>query len=187
VGNGAGTRGELVTDLLVFGFLCSRDNSNFHSELKALGQELPGRPEVDHDDELQTDGNRLSHFHGGRREADSESQEELIQHIASQLALIGDEMEHKIQASVVHQLSTQLRDSSLTPEGRRHCLAATLGEVMQTCPADVEQEKAVLIMTMLLARKVADHTPRLFRVVYDTVVDFINQNLLTYVRDLVRN
>lgn len=72
-------------------------------------------------------------------------------------------------------------------QGRRHCLAATLGEVMQTCPADVEQEKAVLIMTMLLARKVADHTPRLFRVVYDTVVDFINQNLLTYVRDLVRN
>lgn len=38
-------------------------------------------------------------------------------------------MEHKIQASVVHQLSTQLRDSSLTPEvsdsDRRFVLGAS--------------------------------------------------------------
>ncbi|KAM6170992.1 BH3-interacting domain death agonist [Erethizon dorsatum] len=187
VGNGAGLRDEHVTNLLLFGFLQSRNNCNFYQELKALGQELPVRLEADRDDELQTDGNRASHLYGGRREADSESQEEVIQHIAWHLALVGDEMDRRIQARVVSQLTAQLRDPSLSEEGRRHCLATTLKEVMQTCPTDMEQEKAMLIMTMLLARKVADHTPRLLRVIFHTAVDFINQNLLTYVRDLLRN
>lgn len=30
---------------------------------------------------------------------------------------------------------------------------------MQTCPKDLEGEKTVLLLAMMLAKKVADHTP----------------------------
>lgn len=58
---------------------------------------------------------------------------------------------------------------------------------MQTYPRDMENEKAMLIMTMLLAKKVASHAPYLLRDVFRATVNFINQNLFTYVQDLVRN
>lgn len=51
----------------------------------------------------------------------------------------------------------------------------------------MEREKTVLMLAMVLAKKVADHTPSLLRDVFRTTVNFINQNLLTYVRNLVRN
>ncbi|XP_023579693.1 BH3-interacting domain death agonist [Octodon degus] len=188
IGNGAGLGDAHVTNLLLLGFLQSRNNYNFHQELKSLRQELPVGLGADRDDdELQTDGNRASRPYGARRQADSESLEEITLHIARQLATIGDEMNHRIQPRVVSWLSAQLRDPSLSEEGRRRCLASTVRELMQTCPADLEQEKATLILTMLLARRVADQTPALLRVVFHTATDFINQNLLPYVRDLVRN
>lgn len=58
---------------------------------------------------------------------------------------------------------------------------------MQTCPPDVDHEKTQLLLTMLLAKKIADHSPALLRDVFHTTVTFINQNLLAYVRNLVRN
>ena len=58
---------------------------------------------------------------------------------------------------------------------------------MQTYPKDMEKEKTMLMLAMLLAKKVADHTPSLLRDVFHTTVNFISQNLLTYVRNLVRN
>lgn len=58
---------------------------------------------------------------------------------------------------------------------------------MKTHPKDMEKEKTMLMLTMLLAKKVADHTPSLLPGVFYTTVNFINQNLLTYVRNLVRN
>lgn len=45
----------------------------------------------------------------------------------------------------------------------------------------------MLLVTMLLARRVASHTPSLLRTVFHTTVNFINQNLLTCVRNLVGN
>jgi hypothetical protein len=51
----------------------------------------------------------------------------------------------------------------------------------------MENDKAMLIMTMLLAKKVASHAPSLLRDVFHTTVNFINQNLFSYVRNLVRN
>ena len=72
-------------------------------------------------------------------------------------------------------------------QGRRACLATAVDQVLQACPRDMEEEKTMLLVTMLLARKVASHTPSLLRTVFHTTVNFINQNLPTYVRDLVRN
>ncbi|XP_059742251.1 BH3-interacting domain death agonist isoform X3 [Bos taurus] len=72
-------------------------------------------------------------------------------------------------------------------QDRRQCLAAALEQLMQTCPPDVDHEKTQLLLTMLLAKKIADHSPALLRDVFHTTVTFINQNLLAYVRNLVRN
>lgn len=58
---------------------------------------------------------------------------------------------------------------------------------MQTFPKDMETEKAKLMLTLLLAKKVADHSPSLLQGVFRTTVNFINQSLLTYVRNLFRN
>ena len=58
---------------------------------------------------------------------------------------------------------------------------------MQTYPKDMEKEKTMLMLAMLLAKKVADHTPSLLCDVFHTIMNFISQNLLTYVRNLVRN
>ncbi|XP_051011234.1 BH3-interacting domain death agonist [Acomys russatus] len=187
VSNGSGLEAECITNLLVFGFLQS-SGYNFQ-ELEKLGQELPVHvyPEADLEDELQTDGNRASRsFYRGRIEPDSGSQEEIIQNIARHLAQVGDELDHSIQPTLVRQLATQFTNS-LSEEDRRNCLAKALDEVKTAYPRDMENDKAMLIMTMLLAKKVANHTPSLLRDVFRTTVNFINQNLLTYVRNLVRN
>ncbi|KAF6083742.1 BH3 interacting domain death agonist [Phyllostomus discolor] len=96
-------------------------------------------------------------------------------------------MDRRVPQGLVDHLVMQLRDRSLSDEGRRACLATAVDRVLQACPRDMEEEKTMLLVTMLLARKVASHTPSLLREVFHTTVNFINQNLLTYVRNLVRN
>ncbi|XP_062931061.1 BH3-interacting domain death agonist [Cynocephalus volans] len=187
VTNGPGLRDERITNLLVFGFLQNCSNCNFHEELEALGQDMPMQAylQEDCDDELQTDGNRASLSCMGRIEADSESQE-VIQNIARCLAQLGDQMEQSIHPRLVNHLALQFMNVNLSEEDRRQCLAAALQQVMQTFPKDMEKEKTTLMLTMLLAKKVADHTPSLLRDVFRTTVNFIKQDLFTYVTNLAR-
>ncbi|XP_054574636.1 BH3-interacting domain death agonist isoform X1 [Eptesicus fuscus] len=187
--NGSELQDERITDLLVFGFLQNCSNYNFQKELQGLGHDLyvPACLRENHDDELQTDGSQYSHFVLEGQETDSESQDEIIQNIARQLAHIGDRMDRRIPPRLVNHLAIQFMNGNLSEEDRRECLAAALEQVMQTYPKDMEKEKTMLMLTMLLAKKVADHTPSLLRDVFRTTVNFINQNLLTYVRNLVRN
>ncbi|XP_017498586.2 BH3-interacting domain death agonist isoform X2 [Manis javanica] len=96
-------------------------------------------------------------------------------------------MDRSIHPALVDHLAVQFMNVSLLEEDRTRCLSAALEEVMQTCPKDLEEEKTVLLLAMMLAKKVADHTPSLLRGVFLTAVNFINQNLFTYVRNLVRN
>ncbi|KAM5250425.1 BH3-interacting domain death agonist isoform 1-T4 [Hipposideros larvatus] len=189
VSNGSGLQDEHITDLLVFGFLQNCFNCNFHKELKVLGHDLPVPAYLQEgpDDELQTDGNLYSHFVLEGRRTDSESQEEIIQNIARQLAQIGDTMECRIPPTLVNRLAEQFMNGDLSEEDRRRCLATALDQLMQTFPKDMEKEKAMLMLTLLLAKKVADHMPSLLQDVFRTTVNFINQNLLTYVRNLFRN
>ncbi|XP_036123336.1 BH3-interacting domain death agonist-like [Molossus molossus] len=56
-----------------------------------------------------------------------------------------------------------------------------------TYPKDMDDERTMLMLTTLLAKRGAEHTPTLLRDVFHTTVSFIDQNLLTYVRHLVRN
>ncbi|XP_055252767.1 BH3-interacting domain death agonist isoform X2 [Moschus berezovskii] len=184
VSNGPGLGDERTTSLLLLGFLQSCPHSCFQRELEALGHELPGR--LFHDEELQTDGNRYSHFPLAA-ETDSERQEEAVRDVARQLAEIGDRLEGSIRPGMVAGLASHFSVRSLSEEDRRQCLAAALEQLMQTCPADMDHEKTRLLLTMLLAKKIADHSPALLRDVFRTTVTFINQNLLACVRNLVRN
>lgn len=188
VSNGSGLEAEHITNLLVFGFL-QNSKYNFNQELEALSQELPMQVYLDADfeDELQTDGSRASRSYHGRIQPDSESQESAIQNIARHLAQVGDEMDHRIQPTLVRQLAEQFMNAGLSEEDRRNCLAKALDELKTAFPRDMENEKAMLIMTLLLARNVANHAPSLLHDVFRTTVTFINQNLFTYVRNLLRN
>ncbi|XP_036994566.2 BH3-interacting domain death agonist [Artibeus jamaicensis] len=197
VRNGPSLGGEHVTDLLVFSFLQLGPSHNFQEELKRLGHTLPA-PEghtlpvlqgsQEHsEEELQTDGSRCSRFALEGQDRGSETQEDVIRNIAQQLARIGDVMDRRVPSSLVDHLVVQLRDGSLSDEGRRACLASAVNQVLQACPRDLEEEKMMLLVTMLLARRVASHTPSLLPEVFHTTVNFINQNLLTCVRNLVRN
>lgn len=72
-------------------------------------------------------------------------------------------------------------------QDRRRCLAAALQQLTRLYPADVDREKTLLLLTLLVAKKVADHSPAVLQDVFHTTVTFINQNLLAYVRNLVQN
>ncbi|XP_025707542.1 BH3-interacting domain death agonist isoform X3 [Callorhinus ursinus] len=188
VSSGSGLQDERITNLLVFGFLQNCSNCNFHKELEVLGRDLPvpAYLQGDHDDGLQTDGNCCTYFLAGG-ERDSQGQEEIIQDIARQLAVIGDKMDRSIHPGLVNNLAMRFMNVNLSEEDRRRYLATALERIMQTYPTDMEEEKTMLMLAMLLAKKVANHTPSLLRDVFRTTVNFINQNLFTYVRNLARN
>ncbi|XP_059967684.1 BH3-interacting domain death agonist isoform X2 [Mesoplodon densirostris] len=182
VSNGASPQDERTTSLLVFSFLQSCPHSRCHQELEVLGRKLPVC--ASHDDELQTDGNGCSHFRNeGPAETDSEAQEEVVRDIARQLAQIGDRMECSIRPGLVAGLAAQFRNTSLSEEDKRRCLAAALEQLTQLYPADVDREKTLLLLTMLVAKKVADHSPAVLQDVFRTTVTFINRNLLAYEMD----
>lgn len=50
--------------------------------------------------------------------SDSESQEAVIQNIARRLAQVGDEMDHRIQPTLVRRLAAQFMNASLSEEVR---------------------------------------------------------------------
>ncbi|XP_045151842.1 BH3-interacting domain death agonist [Echinops telfairi] len=185
--NGAGHPSEHITNLLVFSFLKHCAHCNFRDELELLGRELPTAAFLEQAEDLQTDGNRSSHFHLEGIAADSDSQDEVIHNIAVRLAQMGDEMESSVQPGLVQNLVMHFRNANLSEEDRRCHLAAALDQVMQAFPRDMEVEKTKLMLAMLLAKKVADHTPSLLCDVFRTAVNFINQDLLAYVRNLARN
>lgn len=186
VSNGTSLGDERTTSLLLLGFLQSCPHSRFHKELEALGHKLSGH--LFHEDELQTDGNRCSYFpSAAAAETDSERQEAAVRDVARQLAQMGDRLEGSIRPAMVAALVSCFSIRSPSEEDRKQCLAATLEKLMQTCPADMDHEKAQLLLTMLLAKKIADHSPALLRDVFHTTVTFINQNLFACVRNLVQN
>ncbi|XP_049639615.1 BH3-interacting domain death agonist [Suncus etruscus] len=184
--NGSGLQDEHITNLLLFGFLQNCSNHNFHKELEVLQCELPELAPLGHlHQELQIDGNFSSRVLAD--EADSEHQEEIIQDIARQLAQIGDSLDREIHPALVQDLVAQFLNGNLSEEEKRKCLTNAIKAILQTYPKDMEQEKIMLTLTMLLAKKVVSHSPSLLRDVFCTTVNFINQNLRSCVRNLLRN
>ncbi|XP_074122931.1 BH3-interacting domain death agonist [Sminthopsis crassicaudata] len=176
------------TSLLLYNFLQCSSNNTFQKELKELDSELAvfvSKSDcLEQEYELQTDGNRC-YFDMSREEILDSERQEVIQRIAAHLAQIGDTI--SIQPSLVDNLIQQLRNINLPDEDKKRYLAAAMEQMMQTIPLDLEQEKAQLLLTMLVAKKVMTHAPSLFRSIFYITVDYMNQNLITYIRNLVRN
>lgn len=56
---------------------------------------------------------------------------------------------------------------------------------MQAMPLDMEREKAMLVLAMVLTKKIANTMPSLLQRAFSTTVTYINQQLHNYLARLV--
>ncbi|XP_032645236.1 BH3-interacting domain death agonist [Chelonoidis abingdonii] len=184
-----GLRGDVqVERILVYSFLKNCHNCDFSKELDSLrNQVMVSSPKdflcVEFDDEeLQTDGNRSGRFQNG--EPGSGFDEEVFQLIGARLAEIGDQVAREIDQRVVNDLVLQFLNENLSRAEIMRRLSNTVEGLMRAVPLEMEREKAMLVLAMVLARTVANKMPSLLHRVFNTTVNYINQNLHDYVVNL---
>ncbi|NWZ39934.1 BID protein, partial [Brachypodius atriceps] len=136
------------------------------------------------DDELQTDGNRSGHFQNGEPEL-APTNEEVIRIIAAQLAEIGDQFNKEIQGRVVNDLVQHFLNENLSNEEITLHMSRAVGELIRRIPSDMDQEKAMLVLAMLLTKKILNTVPSLLYRVFNTTVNYMNQQFHNYIVDMV--
>ncbi|NXC00662.1 BID protein, partial [Orthonyx spaldingii] len=136
------------------------------------------------DDELQTDGNRSGRFRNGELGL-APANEDVIRIIAAQLAEIGDQFDKEIQARVVNDLVQQFLNEKLSKEEITLHMSRVVRELTQSIPSDMEQEKAMLVLAMVLTKKIVNTVPSLLHRAFNTTVNYINQQLHNYVVEMV--
>ncbi|XP_015720670.1 BH3-interacting domain death agonist isoform X1 [Coturnix japonica] len=178
---------DRVERMLLFAFLDVKSSGcEFREQLPLLQKQsiLRSAKEVqcyDSDGELQTDGNRSGHLQNGELVLDPEVNEEVVRTIAAQLAEIGDQLDKQIRAKVVNDLVQHFRNENLPREEITRYLSQAVEGLARAIPSDLEQEKAMLVLAMLLTKKVANQVPSLLQRVFSTTVNYINQHLHNYV------
>ncbi|NWX21079.1 BID protein, partial [Aegotheles bennettii] len=124
--------------------------------------------------ELQTDGNRSGHMqNGGLGECSVD--EEVVRIIAAQLAEIGDQLDREVRARVVNDLVQHFLNENLSGEEITRRMSEAVEELARAIPLDMEREKAMLVLAMVLTRKIANRMPALLHRVFSTTVNYINQ------------
>ncbi|NXL79265.1 BID protein, partial [Leptocoma aspasia] len=136
------------------------------------------------DDELQTDGNRSGHFRNGELEL-APTNEDVIRIIAAQLAEIGDQFDKEIQGRVVNDLVRHFLNENLSTEEITLHMSRVVRELMGSIPSDMEQEKAMLVLAMVLTKKIVNTVPSLLHRVFTTTVNYMNQQLHNYIVEMV--
>ncbi|KAH0617086.1 hypothetical protein JD844_028724 [Phrynosoma platyrhinos] len=168
------------TAILLYSFLQNSTDTHFLPELCALkNQLLPSRTLSD-DEELQTDGNRL----GTPQSREPVPDEEIFQIIGAQLAEIGDKLAAEMEPSIIHSLAQQFMTENMSKEEMTRQMSQAVQELLKRMPLDMEQEKAMLVIAMALAKKVANKVPALLQQVFSITVNYINRNLHDYVNNL---
>ncbi|NXI05105.1 BID protein, partial [Pachycephala philippinensis] len=140
------------------------------------------------DDELQTDGNRSGHFQNVLLLVLAElapTNEEVIRIIAAQLAEIGDQFDKEIQGRVVNDLVQHFMNERLSREEIMLHMSRVVRELIRSMPSDMEQEKAMLVLAMLLVKKIGNTVPSLLHRVYTTTVNYMNQQFHNYIVEMV--
>ncbi|XP_053107219.1 BH3-interacting domain death agonist isoform X2 [Hemicordylus capensis] len=171
------------SSILVFSFLQNSSNCIFASELDDLGNQLL-TPKfrswaADFDEgELQTDGNTCA------RPQVTDREEEMFREIGAQLAKIGDRLAADIEPSMVDHLVRQFMEENLSVETITRHLSQAVEELSRRMPLDMPQERAMLVIAMVLAKNVANTVPSLLHRVFSTTVNYINHNLQEYVNNL---
>ncbi|XP_039919427.1 BH3-interacting domain death agonist isoform X1 [Hirundo rustica] len=159
---------------LLFTFLEVSSDCKFRDQLQSLQSPRIMWCQANDDDELQTDGNRSGHLQNGELEG-APTNEEVIRIIAAQLAEIGDQFDKEIQGRVVNDLVQHFLDAKLSKEEIIRHMSRIVEELIRSIPADMEHEKAMLVLAMVLAKKVLNTAPSLLRRVYDTTLNYMNQ------------
>nr|XP_025972809.1 BH3-interacting domain death agonist isoform X2 [Dromaius novaehollandiae] len=172
--------------ILLYNFLQSSSNCEFGDQLQAL-QSQGIIPSLKHgncyDDELQTDGNRSGHL---QNVFAPEVNEEILRIIGTQLAEIGDQLDKEIQARVVNDLVQHFLNENLSREEITWYLSQAVEGLARAIPSDMEQEKALLVLAMVLTKKIANRVPSLLQRVFSTTVNYISQHLHTYIVRMLR-
>ncbi|KFO84195.1 BH3-interacting domain death agonist, partial [Buceros rhinoceros silvestris] len=172
--------------VLLYTFLEVSPDCKFREQLCSLRSQgivaFPAGSCYDDDEmELQTDGNRSGHLQNGEPVLDPE----VVRIIASRLAAIGDQFDKEIHARVVNDLVQQFLNENLSREEITRCLSEAVEGLVQAIPLDMEQEKAKLVLAMVLTKKIANTMPSLLHRVFSTTVNFISQQLPNYIVRLV--
>ncbi|NXH44492.1 BID protein, partial [Dicaeum eximium] len=136
------------------------------------------------DDELQTDGNRSGHFQNGELEL-APTNEDIIRIIAAQLAEIGDQFDKEIQGRAVNDLVQHFLNENLSTQEITLHMSRVVRELMQSIPSDMEQEKAMLVLAMVLTKKIVNTVPSLLHRVFNTTLNYMNQQLHNYIVEMV--
>ncbi|NXS32903.1 BID protein, partial [Pomatostomus ruficeps] len=111
--------------------------------------------------------------------------EDVIRIIAAQLAEIGDQFDKEIQGRVVNDLVQHFLNENLSTEEITRHMSRVVRELTQAIPADMEQEKAMLVLAMVLTKKIVNTVPSLLHRVFHTTVNYMNQQLHNYVVEMV--
>ncbi|NXG22289.1 BID protein, partial [Grallaria varia] len=137
--------------------------------------------------ELQCDGNRSGHLQNGELEFDAPVNEDVIRLIAAQLAEIGDKLDKDVQTrpDLVNDLVQRFLNENLSREEIMRHMSGAVRELAQAIPSDMEQEKAMLVLTMVLTKKILNTVPSLLHRVFSTTVNFLNQQFHNYVVEMV--
>ncbi|NXO65172.1 BID protein, partial [Phainopepla nitens] len=136
------------------------------------------------DDELQTDGNRSGHFQNGEL-ALAATNEDVIRIIAAQLAEIGDQFDKEIQGRAVNDLVQHFLSEHLSTEELTQHMSRAVSELARCIPSDMEQEKVKLVLAMVLTKKIVNTVPSLLQHVFNTTVNYMNQQLHPYIVEMV--
>ncbi|KAM6306890.1 LOW QUALITY PROTEIN: BH3-interacting domain death agonist-like [Podargus strigoides] len=132
--------------------------------------------------ELQTDGNQSGHLQNGEPVFNRAVNKEAIRIIAAQLAMVGDQFDKEIKARVVNDLVQHFLNENLSGEEITQCMSeAVEGLARAAIPSDMEWEKAMLVLAMVLTKKIANTMPSLLHRVFSTTVNYISQQLHNYI------
>ncbi|XP_054045570.1 BH3-interacting domain death agonist isoform X1 [Rissa tridactyla] len=176
---------------LLYTFLEVSSDCKFKEQLHSLQNQgtvsfLKGSYCYDDEVELQTDGNRSGHLQNGELVFGPEVNEEVIRIIAAQLAEIGDQFDKEIKARVVNDLVQHFLNENLSGEEITRRMSEAVEGLARAIPSDMEREKAMLVLAMVLTKKIANTMPSLLQRVFRTTVNYISQQLHNYIVRMLR-
>ncbi|KAL8222225.1 UNVERIFIED_CONTAM: hypothetical protein K2H54_075157 [Gekko kuhli] len=176
-----------ATSVLLYSFLEKCPNCTFLPELHALGDQLKSSKLCFHyegyfGEDLQTDGNRP-----GRLQVTEPAlgdDEEIFRIIGAQLAEIGDRLALEIEPSFMNSLVQRFMAENFSREEITGHLSRAVQELVRRMPVEMDRDRAMLVIAMMLARNVATAVPSLLHRVFAATVNYINYNLRDYVNNL---
>ncbi|KFP82303.1 BH3-interacting domain death agonist, partial [Acanthisitta chloris] len=172
---------------LLYAFLDVSSDCKFKQQLPSLQSHvIMSRQMYCEDDfELQTDGNRSGHLQSNEGVYEPPVNEDVVRIIAAQLAEIGDQFDKEIQGQVVSDLARHFLNENLSREEIILHMSNTVKKLVQAIPSDMEQEKAMLVLAMVLTKKIVNTTPSLLQRVFSTAVNYINQQFHNHIAEMV--